>query len=661
VPLVGLLILGGTLYYVYSNLQIPDAPPLAQTTQVFDRNGDLLTTFHAGEDRKVIPFDQMPQSLRDAVIDTEDKNFYSEGAISPLGILRAAWTNLLHGSIVEGGSTITQQYVKNVYTGGEQTFTRKIKEAMLAMKLEKQFPNKDDILAKYLNTIYFGHGAYGVQAAAKTYFGKDAKSLKPVESALLAALIAAPSALDPLQRQHRAAALLRRNYVIDRMVEEGHLDPGTAAKMKAKPLSKMLVKETTTSYQGAFFAWYVRGLLEDQSAFGEKAVTSGGLRVRTTLDPVAQDDAEAAVADQLSDPEDPEAALVAIDPATGEILAMVGGRSYTRPGQFNLATQGKRPAGSSFKAFTLTAALKQGISLNSYWNGPSSYTIPYEECYTGSTPWTPSNADPGEAGTFSLISATAYSVNTVFAQLEMDKEAGMSPEKVAAMAHRLGVISDLGDPPPCSLTLGSQNVSPLEMTSAYATLANEGVYQSPTPIMSVRGPSGDKLRYPPSRSRDAVDPNIANAATYALQAVVQYGTGTGAAIDGLSVAGKTGTSQDYKNAWFCGFTPPSTDPAYTQVAACVWVGYPKHEKSMYDVGNVSGPVYGGTIPASIWHEFVSNYLADEQMPTDGVSFTSPDLSQFTGGPVPPPPSPKPSKSPVPSETPSPRPRPSPSP
>lgn len=655
--MLGLLVLAGTLIYVYSNLTVPDLPPLAQTTQILDRNGDLLTTFHSAVNRKVVKLDQVSKSIQAAVIDTEDKNFYSEGAISPLGIVRALWTNITSGAMVEGGSTITQQYVKNVYTGAERTLSRKIKEAMLAMKLENQF-TKDEILAKYLNTIYFGHGAYGIEAAAQTYFGIPAAQVKPVQAALLAALIASPSALDPFAG-HKAAAKERRNYVLDRMVEEGHLDAAQAAKLKATPIK--LRKETTETYSGEFFAWYVRSLLTTQ--YGEKAVTGGGLRVRTTIDPQWQAAADTAVQDALKDPKDPEGALVAIDPSNGQILAMVGGKSYTTPGQFNLATQAYRQTGSAFKMFTLAAALKQGISLNSYWSGPSTYTIPSTAC--GGIPWTLSNADPGEAGYFSLASATAHSVNTVFAQVETNVGAGMTPSKVAAMAHRLGITSPLGDPPPCSLTLGSQGVSPLEMTSAYATIANQGTYESPTAVTSVRDPDGQKLKFPSTREKvDAVDPNIANAVTYALEGVVQYGTGTVAGVSGLPVAGKTGTSQDYKNAWFCGYTPPAVGgTSYKQVAVCVWVGYKKRERSMYDIPPFSGPIYGGTIPATIFHNFVTDITGS--MDTTGADFVSPDLSQFTGGPTPPSPSPKPPKSPgpSPSESPStgPKPKPSPSP
>jgi len=638
IPMVGLTVLGGMLFYVYANLTVPDLPPLAQTTQILDRNGDLLTTFHTAVDRKVVPLDRISKSLQTAVIDTEDKNYYSEGAISPLGIVRALWTDIRSGAVVEGGSTITQQYVKNVFTGDERTLTRKIKEAMLAIKLEKQY-SKDEILTKYLNTIYFGHGAYGIEAAAQTYFGIHASEIKPVQAALLAALIASPSGLDPFTPGNKSAARDRRNYVLDRMVEEGDLEADTAARLKAMPVK--LRKETTASYSGEFFAWYVRSLLARQ--YGEEAVTGGGLRVKTTIDPAWQAAADTAVRDHLPDPKDPEAALVAIDPSNGEILAMVGGKAYTKPGQFNLATQASRQAGSAFKTFTLAAALKQGISLSSYWPGPSTITIPAADC--GGIPWTLSNADPGESGYFSLSSATAHSVNTVYAQVETYGDAGMNPSKVAAMAHRLGITSPLGDPPPCSLTLGSQGVTPLEMTSAYATIANQGTYESPTAVTIVRNPDGEKMKFPATREKvAAVDSNIANTVTYALEGVVQYGTGTAAGISGLPVAGKTGTSQDYKNAWFCGFTPPPVESSdYRQVAVCVWVGYKKHERPMYDVGGVSGPIYGGTIPAAIWNDFVSAIMGS--IDTAGVDFLAPDLSQFTGGPGQPLPSPKPSKSP----------------
>lgn len=624
------MVFSATLYYVYSNLELPSAPPLAETTFLSFRDGSPLTNFHSDVDRKVIPIADMPESLRNAVIDTEDKDYYEHGGISPIGIVRALWADVTQGQLAEGGSTITQQYVKQVFTGSERTFTRKIKEAMLAMKLEREY-SKDEILAKYLNTIYLGDGAYGVQAAAKTYFGKDAKQLKPAESALLAALIAAPSALDPFK--HKADAKERRNHVIDRMLVEGHVTEEEAARMKAQPIK--LQKQTEAEYPGAFFAWYTRAQLESQ--YGEETVTSGGLRVRTTLNRELQQIATAAVKDALPNPKDPEAALVAIDPATGQILAMVGGRTYSKPGQFNIATQAERQAGSAFKPFTLATALKQGYSLYSYWNGPSTITIPDDRCDGPDGPWTPSNADPGEAGGFSLESATAHSVNTVFAQLVVAD--GMSPDRVARTAESLGIRSPLGDPVPCSITLGSQGVTPLEMTVAYAAIADQGVWHSPTSVMSVRTPDGAKIRYPATREGQRLDPNVANAVTKALTGVVQYGTGTGASLGSRPVAGKTGTSQDYKNAWFCGYTAPGQG----QIAACVWVGYKKNEKSMVNVGGVYGPVYGGTIPASIWREFMSEALKELNAPI--ARFIEPDMSGFTAGPEPPAPSPKPQKSP----------------
>lgn len=645
-PLTGLMVLSATLYYVYSNLELPDAPPLAETTFLSYRDGEPLTTFHSDVDRKVISFEAMPESLRNAVIDVEDKDYYEHGGISPIGIVRAAWADITKGELAEGGSTITQQYVKQVFTGGERTFSRKIKEGMLAMKLEHEF-DKDQILAKYLNTIYFGHGAYGVQAAAQTYFGIDASKLKPAQSALLAGLVAAPSALDPFK--HKADAKERRDHVIDRMLEEGHLTAEEAAKLKSMPVK--LKRETVGSYPGStFFAWYVRSQLEPQ--YGEEMVTAGGLRVRTTLDPDLQRAAEEAVDNALPNPKDPEAALVAIDPATGQILAMVGGRSYTKLGQFNIATQAERQAGSAFKMFTLATALKQDYSLYSYWPGPSTITIPDDRCY-GDGPWTLSNADPGEAGYFSLASATAHSVNTVFAQLVVAP--GISPERVAHTAESLGITSPMGDPVPCSITLGSQGVKPLDMTVAYAAVANEGVWHSPTSIMSVRGPDGEKIRYPGTREAERLSRDVANAVTKALTGVVQYGTGTGASLGSRPVAGKTGTSQDYKNAWFCGYTAPGEG----QIATCVWVGYKKTEKSMINVGGLSGPVYGGTIPASIWQDFMTDALKELEAPI--ARFTEPDMSDFTGGPVQPSPSPKPHKTPSPDASGTPKPKPSASP
>lgn len=641
-PLAGVLGALGVLYYAYARLELPAAPPPLQTTYLYDRHGNLLTTLHASVDRTIIPLEQMPRSLREAVVSAEDEDFYHHPGFDPVGILRAAWTDLVEGRTVQGGSTITQQLVKNVYAGtyetdaktGEQVYVmpprtlgQKVREVLLAVKLEQEL-TKDEILARYLNTVYFGHGAYGVQAAAQTYWSKDASALTLLESATLVGLIPSPSLFDPIA--HPQDALIRRNHVLDRMVAEGYLDPTRAEALKTKPVrtDPIAPGEGWDRRLGYFLDYTRRSLI---TRFGEARVFGGGLRVRTTLDAAMQSFAEEAVQARLPDPGDPEAALVAIDPRSGAVRAMVGGRNWNRS-QVNLATGDGgtgRQAGSAFKVFTLVAALEDRIGLNSRWRGPATITIPDRRCYTDGRPWTLSNASDSEAGTFTLLEATAHSVNTVFAQLVTV----VGPEDVVRIAHRMGITSPLD--PVCSITLGTQEVTPLEMTRAYATLAARGIRHEATPLLEVSDASGQELARIDRRGERVLDPNDADLATYALRSVITSGTGTRANI-GRPAAGKTGTTQQYVDAWFCGYTP--------QLAACVWVGYPQGQIPLVDVHGFPA-VFGGTIPALIWHDFMVRALEGQPV----VDFAEPSFEGYTGGP------PTPVLSPSPTESPSPTP------
>jgi 1A family penicillin-binding protein len=627
VPVVILLALIGTMGFVYANLDIPNTGPGAQTTVVFDRNGKRIASFHAEINRTPIEFDQMPEHLRQAVIAVEDKDFYEHGGIRPLGIIRAAWTNITSGEIEQGGSTITQQYVKNVYTGAERTVTRKIKEAMLAMKVDNKY-SKDEILARYLNTVYFGKGAYGVEAAARTYFGRPASKLTLLQSATLAGIIQLPARYDPID--HPEAAMARRNLVLDLMAEQGYITQAEAEELKAKPVTVRRGAATSTSGRFPYFIDYVRR--EMLSEFGEELTYSGGLQVHTTVESAWQGAAEEAIATNLPDPKGPIGALVAIDPKTGAVRALVGGRNYDKS-KFNAAVQARRGAGSAFKTFTLSAAFEQRIDPMSIWNGPSQITIPDKECYTDGEPWMPSNyADAGQ-GTMTLLQATALSVNTIFAQLVVE----VGPESVVDVAHRMGIESELD--PVCAITLGSEDVIPMEMANAYATLAARGVRRRPTPFAKVTDADGTVRLRPKGSGTRALEQNDADLVTNALEGVVQSGTGTGADI-GRPVAGKTGTGQDYRNAWFCGYTP--------QLAACVWVGYQKGEIPMEGIYGLSG-VTGGSIPASIWNDFMTVAMAD--LPVE--DFPQPDLSGYDRDPTGITPSPAPAPSPSPSPSPSP--------
>jgi len=662
VPLLAVAGLAGTLVYVYAHLELPAAPPPIQTTYLYDRDGNLVTTLHAEVNRTLIPLSDMPRSVRKAVVAVEDAQFYEHPGFDVVGIARAAWNDLIAGEAVQGGSTITQQLVKNVYAGEvvdgvyrppDRTLTQKVREVLLAMKVESEF-SKDEILANYLNTIYFGHGAYGVQAAAETYWGKGASDLTLLESATLAGLIAAPTRFDPLL--YPADAQVRRDYVLDRMVEVGSLDRARAARMKEKPVRVVDPGSAVVDYDAPHFVDYAREYLADDDRLGE-TVYSGGYQITTTIDMDWQRAAERAVRTHLPDRDDPQASLVAIDPRTGAVRAMVGGRRTDILDPFNLATDSSRQAGSAFKLFTLAEAMEQRISLESSWYGPSSYVIRDERCEDGAgRPWTPSNAGDSSAGRMSLLRATASSVNTIFAQLVVE----VGPEAVVDMAHRLGIRSELS--PHCSITLGAVGVNPLEMTSAYATLAARGVYRPPTPVERVEGSGGDVLQGLEPDGERVLGANDADLVTYALRGVVEDGTGTSARLpDDRPVAGKTGTAQEYTDAWFCGYTP--------QLATCVWVGYKDEKEPMLNVEGFP-TVYGGSIPALIWGDFMTVATAG----MEAREFVEPSFEGYDEGPTPPPyvappslgsPSPEPepteSPNPEPTEEPSPEPTESPSP
>jgi membrane peptidoglycan carboxypeptidase len=655
VPAAAILLVIGMLAYVYAQLEIPETPPPLQTTYIYDRHGNLLTTLHAGVDRTIIPFDEMPRTLQHAVIAVEDQDFYHHGGIDPIGILRAAWTDLVARDTVQGGSTITQQLVKNIYAGeyredpetGERTYVvpprtigQKVRESLLAIKLEREF-TKDEILATYLNTVYFGRGAYGVQAAAQTYWQKDASELTILESATLAGLIQAPSTFDPVDDPD-GAALTRRNYVLDRMVAEGYLSAERAAEMKAEPITTNAIEPGINfGPKIGYFLDYTRRELLNRPSLTEGDVFGGGLSVTTTLDAEMQRAAEDAVEGILVTPGDPQAALVAIDPRTGEVRAMYGGENFNQE-HVNLATGHGgtgRQAGSAFKVFTLAAAMQQGYDLNETWYGPGTLEIDDPRCYTNGEPWELSNASDSESGYFSLLNATSHSVNTVYAQVAL----AVTPEAIVDVAHAMGIRSPLE--PVCSITLGTQSVNPLEMTAAYATLAARGEYHRPTPLQEIEF-ANDDVDVIGGPGQQVLDRNDADLVTYALETVVTSGTGTNAAI-GRPVAGKTGTAQNYWDAWFCGYTP--------QLATCVWVGYREAQIPLENIEGYSA-VFGGTIPALIWHDFMTTATADME-PRD---FVAPSFDGYTLGPPTPVAEPSPSPSPT-EESPSPEPTEEPSP
>jgi penicillin-binding protein 1A len=593
------------LTFVYAKLPLDLRVKQDQTTYLYDRDGNVLTTFDAGVDRQNISIEKVPIVLREAVIASEDEDFYTHSGVDLIAIVRAAWSNLTGGEIEQGGSTITQQYVRNVYpeVGTERTVERKIKEALLAIKLERRL-SKNQILERYLNTIYLGNGAYGVEAAAKTYFRVRTPRLNLVRSALLAGIISGPESFDPLD--HPVDAKIRRDYVLERMAQLGFISEEEADAAIRKPIK---VHQPGKGYErepAAYFIDYTRRYLQEQ--YHGRTFT-GGLRVEGTLDPQWQNAAQTAVESNLSlEPGTPAASLVAIDVHTGEIRAMVGGRGFHKD-QTNLATGDGgtgRQAGSAFKPFTLLTAIEQGISLQSTFAGPS----PIDMSQFGCGDWQPQNAGGSSYGTMDLISATANSVNTIFAQLATE----VGPENVAATAHRMGIDSPLEFDDgfvPCSITLGTLEVTPLEMTEAFATFASMGIHREATPVGRVKGPQGNILEKRTSKDGKRVaEENDTLQAIYAMKQVLCCGTAAGNS-PGFDAFGKTGTTDDEADVWFCG--------ASTEVAACVWVGHPE--------GRVPMPGYsGGAIAAPIWRQFM---VAVHEKLEPGT-FPAPS---FTGSPV----------------------------
>lgn len=579
--LLAVVALAALIGYRHLTADLPDlgksAAPLAETSVVYDRDGEVIAELHAEQNRTYVPLANIPIELRQAVIATEDHRFYEHEGVDPLGIARALWVNVTQGKH-HGGSTITQQYVVNTFIEREDTLTRKAKEAILAYRLESRF-SKDEILEKYLNTIYFGHGAYGVQAAAETYFGKDVSELSTAECAMIAGLIKSPGRYSP--RNDLEAAKSRRDTVLEQMLSFGFIDKATHDAAVAEPITLAPPREATAV--APYFVEWVKQTLIDR--FGPDAVYKGGLRIYTTLDQAAQKAAEDAISDILDRPDDPSAALVSIDPRSGEVIALVGGRDYSAQ-QFNVAVQGPRQPGSSFKPFVLVAALEKGVSPEkTFESGPRAFTLP-----DGQT-WKVTGSSKG--GPMRLRTATEKSINSVYAQLILD----VGADSVAQTAHQMGITSPIEAVP--AIALGSQEVTPLEMASAYGTLANGGVHVETHGIVRVESADGETLFEADTNTTRAIPPAVAYLATDILKGVITRGTGTAASI-GRPAAGKTGTTQQYRDAWFVGYTP--------EMVTAVWMG---HVEGQIEMTNVHGKkVTGGSFPARIWASYMKAALAD---------------------------------------------------
>ncbi|MFL6266235.1 MAG: transglycosylase domain-containing protein [Actinomycetes bacterium] len=593
------------LIYAFARVPLPAEVPTAQTVVFLDQTGNReIGTLSAQENRRVVSLDRIPEHARRAVLAAEDRDFYDHGAISYRGLARATAANLLRRRISEGGSTITQQYVKNAFpgVGRDRTLFRKLKEAVLAVKLERKF-SKDKILEFYMNTVYFGRGAYGVDAAARTYFsvpGKrrvTAQSLTPAQSALLAGVIRSPEFYG--RKDHAASAKVRRNYILQAMVDRGWLSAkeGRAAMASKLGVSWAVKPQGIANSQAPFFLEKVRQYLV--ARYGAQAVSLGGLRVRTTLDLDMQRQAEEAVNQALDVPSAPRAALVAMDPRTGAVRAMYGGRNFQRR-QFNYATNAIRQAGSTMKPFVLARALSDGISVNSVFPGPEELIVDGEDFR---------NYDDENYGQMTLTDATRLSVNTIYVQLMQQ----VQPKRVAQFARQHGLAAELDgrpgpdhDPRPLedapvlkpvlALSLGSGDVTTLQLASAFGTWANRGIHMAPHLVERVVDSQGRVIEdHRRQQGTQVVAPIVADTMNLVLRGAVENGTGFRARLDGREVAGKTGTTSLYTDARFVGYT--------TDLVTSVWLGYDKPEKKLVNVYGLRG-VSGGTVPAQIWHNFM---------------------------------------------------------
>lgn len=604
-------------------LEDPGIGDLALTTIVYAADGSVLAEWHAEENRTPAAYADFPRHLIDAVVAIEDERYWAHPGVDMQAVARAVVANIGRGEIIQGASTITQQYLKNVLLTPEVTAERKITEAALALRLEEGL-SKEDILERYLNTAYFGSGAYGVAAAAERLLGKKVSELSVGEGALLAGLIRSPSATDPYRQPEKALA--RRRVVLDKMLELGWLseDVATIADAETLVLRPRQVEERS---RYPYFTEEVKRQLLADPRLAETATDranllfKGGLRIYTTLDPIAQVAAHEAVAAVV--PEDgPSAALAAIEPSTGYVRALVGGRDFydtdDAVAKFNLATQGARQPGSSFKPFVLAAALETGITLNDVVPGGRAATI-----QTPSGPWVVENYGGSSFPSLSVLEATVFSVNVVYARL-VER---IGPVRVVDVARSAGIESDLK--PFYSLALGAQEVNVLEMASAYGTFAADGIHVAPQFITAIENIEGVNFWSPIPIVTEAVTPSVAQSVTGALTEVVRRGTGSRAQI-GRPAAGKTGTSQSHNDAWFVGYTP--------ELSAAVWVGYPQGQISM-EPPLTPFAITGGTWPAQIWSAFASTALANTSfgqlasVADDGLITVEVDLSTgFLAGP-----------------------------
>ncbi|MGH3128091.1 MAG: transglycosylase domain-containing protein [Gaiellaceae bacterium] len=590
---------------------------IGANTFVYAADGSLLGSIPAERNREPVTAKGMSVWIRKATIGIEDRRFFEHNGVDIEGTARAAVANIRAGGIVEGGSTITQQLVRNLYISRERTVQRKVKEACLATKLDRK-RSKEWILTTYLNQVFYGNRAYGIEAASRTYFSKPASKLLLSEAALLAGLTQAPSVYNPFTVPGRA--LVRRNEVLRAMLDTGVITSRVYRLAVAAKLNLRRGKVYDAIREPYFFG-YVRDRLIEE--YGPQRVRSGGLKVYTTIIPRYQRLAETAIRETLDESDDPAAALISISPRTGAIRAMAAIVPNRPKNQFNLLSQARRQPGSTFKTFVLSAAVEQGINPDStyYVSAPFTYQIhPAGNCDDG-TWWCVKTYANDYYGWSSIRSATLRSDNSVYAQLTLD----VTPEKVADVARRMGVRSQLdvkGAFVP-AIGLGSIAVSPLDIASSYATLAAEGVYSEPMAIRRVvldDGTVDTQAGWGKPKRRRAISEGTAAIVTRILEQNIQSGTGTRAAF-GRPAAGKTGTAELNVDAWFAGYTP--------ELATAVWMGYTSAEIPLDSVHGIA--VTGGSFPAEMWRLFMEPALEGREPESFPEPRVWPEWKAFTRG------------------------------
>lgn len=617
-------------------------PPLSQRTTILDSQGGPIATVYS-RDRTVVPLKHISPYMQKAIVAIEDSRFYEHGAIDLKGVLRALNRNAQSGGVSEGASTLTQQYVKNVFVeeagddpdkvaqATQQTLGRKIQELKYAIQVEEEL-GKKKILENYLNITFFGQQAYGIEAASQRYFSKPAKDLKVEEAAMLAGIVQSPSRYDPVNDTQEAAK--RRNTVLQRMADVRDISQAEADRAKATPIKLKVSKPKNgciTAVNGAgFFCDYVREVFLSDPVFGAtkedraKVWNRGGLTIRTTLDPQAQQSAQNSIKEHVYQTDKVATAVTMVQPGTGKILAMGQSRPYgfgktetTINYSVNQQMRGSNygfPVGSTFKPFVAAAAIEQGKPPTQMY--PAPYKMPYPASVStcSGNPWvntaneTLENENESEVGPYALKEAMAKSVNTYFVQ--MIGEIGMCP--IVEMTDKLGVVQGNGaklPQNPSTLTLGSDGIAPLTMANAYATFANRGTYCTPTAIEAIRTADGKSLEVPQTNCSKAMTERTADTINTLLRGVVDSGTGQQAGLTSRDNAGKTGTTDGRKNAWFVGYTP--------NLSGAVWVGSPTQKVEMEYItigGQYHEKVFGGQVPGPIWKDAMTGALDGKEAP-----------------------------------------------